>query len=89
MPDDGIALCTFKTARASFEQANESNGISFLAIGIAGFALVVYIQFETDKSEVRDFAEMEKQLKKLNANLEKIMNSDQKDKNKEKSKANS
>lgn len=72
------------TARASFEQANKSNGISFLAVGITGVALAVYVQFETGKSRVNDFAEMENQLKKLNDTLRKFMDSYPKDKQKEK-----
>ncbi len=62
------------SARASFEQANKSNGISFFAIGIAGIALVVYIQFETNKSGINNFTEIEKELKKLNKSLEKLVN---------------
>jgi hypothetical protein len=63
------------SARVSFEQSNQSNGISFAALGVGGIALVAYIQFETpktSKNETNDFDEMEKQLKRLNETVEKL-----------------
>jgi hypothetical protein len=75
------------STRASFEQTNRNNGTSFFAIGIAGIALVAYIQFETEKGRVNDFTEIEKQLKKLNVTLDRLNNylfKKQNDENKQK-----
>ncbi len=40
------------SARASYEQANQTNGISFAALGVAGIALVAYYHFEVEKNKV-------------------------------------
>jgi hypothetical protein len=64
--DEGYA------ARASFEQANQNNGISFVALGIAGIALVAYFQFENGKDKLNDSDEMRIQLKKLNDAIERL-----------------
>jgi hypothetical protein len=60
------------SARASYEQANQSNGISFAAFGVAGIALVAYYQFEVVKDKTNNSSELEKQIKQLNDAIEKL-----------------
>jgi len=72
-----ISIDEGHSTRVSFEQSNQSNGISFAALGVAGIALVAYIQFETPKTPkngTNDFDEIEKQLKRLNETVEKLRN---------------
>lgn len=59
------------SARASYEQVNQSTGTSFIAIGIAGIAIVIYLHLELGKKDDNELKVLITEIKKLRESIEK------------------
>ena len=70
------------SARASYEQVNQSAGTSYIAIGTAAIAIVVYLHLESSKKDDTALTVLITEIRKLRESIEKSHSSTEANKNK-------